>query len=128
MHTTAHCKVLPPRPYQADPGHLNGVAGEAEAAADVPAHAVAARQVRAVSGGETAYQAQRGGRAQPGCVGGDRGHVDGAGGGDGLAQPLGDRGAETEGGGRGEDGQPVHTDTLPSTYTCCLTLFKHSQI
>ena len=41
------------------------------------ARAVAARHVRAVSGGEAAYRAGRGGRAQPGCVlGGGRGHVE----------------------------------------------------
>ena len=41
------------------------------------ARAVAARHVRAVSGGEAAYRAGRGGRAQPGCVlGGGHGHVE----------------------------------------------------
>ena len=59
------------------------MADEAEAAAVVPAHAVAAHRVRAVSCGEAAYQAERVGRAQPGCVGG----VDGAGGAAGKDWP-----------------------------------------
>ena len=40
------------------------------------ARAVAARHVRAVSGGEAAYRAGRGGRTQPGSVlGGGSGHA-----------------------------------------------------
>ena len=72
----------------AGPGHLKGGAGEAEVTAVVPGRdggggeveqsgnpvgevstrTVATRHVRAVSGGEAAYRAGRGGRAQPECV------------------------------------------------------------
>ena len=104
----------------AGPGHLKGGAGEAEVTAVVagrdggggeveqcgnpvgvhPYRSRAPCPSRQCSGGEAAYQAERGGRAQPGCVGGGRGHVDGAGGGGEPARPLGGWGAETRGEGR----------------------------
>ena len=44
---------------------------------EVSARPIAARHVRAVRAGEAVYLAERGGRAQPGCVlGGGRGHVE----------------------------------------------------
>ena len=104
---------MPLPAYHVGPGHLNGAAGKAEAAAFVPgqdggggevewsgnpvgevsARAVAARHVRAVSGDEAAYRAERDGRDQPGCVGVGRGHVDGAGSGEAPARPVGGWGA-----------------------------------